>query len=147
MTNNRAKLRWSKEREEIFLDELRQSGNVSAATSKASLTRSLVYKRRKANASFRKNWEEAMDVALDYLEAFLWDKAMGKKNETNDKVVDEKIAIFLLKAHRPEIFGDGKSRTKNMDQKKIISPRKILMKKLDEMSLPKGDEDKHSSEE
>lgn len=116
----------------MFLDELRLSGNVSAATSKAGLTRSIVYKQRKANGAFRIAWEEAMDVALDYLEAYLWDKAMGKKT---DEGIDEKIAIFLLKAHRPEIFGDGKSRAGKMDQKRALSPRKRLMKKMDEMSL------------
>lgn len=129
--------RWSGEKEDIFLDVLRQTGNVTKATTSAGLDRSLVYRRRNMKPEFREKWQNAMGQALDYLEAYLWDKAMGK--ETSDggedgQVVDEKIAIFLLKAHRPEIFGDGKKRQDMDDQTKGASPRIRLMKKLDQMA-------------
>lgn len=136
MAKSNTSNRWTMKKEVIFLEVLQQTGNVTKATAKAELDRSLVYRRRNLHPEFREKWQNAMDQALDYLEAYLWDKAMGKDaNETVDgPVVDEKIAIFLLKAHRPEIFGDGKKR-RDLDEKtKGQSPRRRLMKKLDQMA-------------
>ncbi|HHL34186.1 MAG TPA: hypothetical protein ENJ30_07470 [Desulfobulbaceae bacterium] len=70
--------RWKAEREAIFLEVLQQTGNVTRATAKAGLARSLVYRRRNMRPDFREKWQNAMEQALDYLEAYLWDKAMGK---------------------------------------------------------------------
>lgn len=136
MAKSNTSNRWTIKKEVIFLEVLQQTGNVTKATAKAELDRSLVYRRRNLRPEFREKWQNAMDQALDYLEAYLWDKAMGKDtNETADGlVVDEKIAIFLLKAHRPEIFGDGKKR-RDLDEKtKGQSPRRRLMKKLEQMA-------------
>ncbi|MCF8473089.1 MAG: hypothetical protein K9G26_00215 [Emcibacter sp.] len=135
--------RWSSKKEDLFLEVLQQTGNVSVATAKAGLDRSLVYRRRNTEPEFREKWQNAMDQALDYLEEYLWDKAMGKELNDNHegRVVDEKIAIFLLKAHRPEIFGDGKKRRDTNEKLREQSPRSRLLKKLDNMankSIDKG---------
>lgn len=129
--------RWTIKKEAIFLEVLQQTGNVTKATAKAGLDRSLVYRRRNLRPAFREKWQNAMDQALDYLEAYLWDKAMGKNanNTADGQIVDEKIAIFLLKAHRPEIFGDGKKRRDTGDKTKGQSPRSRLLKKLDQMAI------------
>lgn len=134
--------RWSQQREDIFLDRLRQSGNVTAATAEAGLDRAQVYRRRNSNAAFRTKWQNAMDQALDYLEAYLWEKAMGKNSDVtmDSREIDEKIAIFLLKAHRPEIFGDGKKRLEDKSRKKQPSPRAQLIRKLDQMAQKSCDE-------
>lgn len=128
--------RWTVRKEAIFLEVLQQTGNVTKATAKAGLDRSLVYRRRNIRPEFREKWQNAMEQALDYLEAYLWDKAMGKDTgEISDgQVIDEKIAIFLLKAHRPEIFGDGKKRPDMTEKTKKQSPRTRLMKKLNQMT-------------
>ncbi len=132
---------WTVEKEVVFLEVLQQTGNVTKATTKAGLDRSLVYRKRNSNSVFRKKWQNAMDQALDYLEAYLWDKAMGKDmDEISDgPVVDEKIAIFLLKAHRPEIFGDGKKRRDLGEKTKSQSPRSRLFKKLNQMAKKSSD--------
>jgi len=134
MAQGTSSKRWSRSREKLFLEELQLTGNVSAATAKAGLDRSLVYRRRNLNPEFREKWQNAMDQALDYLEAYLWDKAMGKETSDAGRVIDEKIAIFLLKAHRPEIFGDGKPRHTRDDKSRHRSPRARLIKKLDQMA-------------
>ena len=136
MAKSDTKNRWTIKKETIFLEVLQQTGNVSKATAQAGLDRSLVYRRRNMRPEFREKWQNAMEQALDYLEAYLWDKAMGKdESETPDgRVVDEKIAIFLLKAHRPEIFGDGKKRLAMDEKSKGQSPRSRLLKKLDQMA-------------
>ncbi len=141
MAKPKCSKRWNAKKETLFLEVLQQTGNVTRATEKAGLDRSLVYRRRNLNPRFREKWQNAMEQALDYLEAYLWDKAMGKEmTEAQDGgLVDEKIAIFLLKAHRPEIFGDGKMR-RNRDKKTNgLSPRRRLMKKLDQMANKSSD--------
>jgi len=134
MAKGTSSKRWSRAREARFLEELQLTGNVTRATAQAGLDRSLVYRQRNLNPEFREKWQNAMDQALDYLEAYLWDKAMGKEASDEGRVVDEKIAIFLLKAHRPEIFGDGKTRRPPDDKLRHRSPRARLMKKLDQMA-------------
>lgn len=156
MADSKKNSRWNAQKEALFLEVLQQTGNVTKATVKAGLDRSLVYRKRNSNQAFREKWQNAMDQALDYLEAYLWDKAMGKTIEMpgdtdgdaegnadgdmGGRVVDEKIAIFLLKAHRPEIFGDGKKR-QDLDVKtKGESPRSRLLLKLDKMTHKSPDE-------
>ncbi|VAV91051.1 hypothetical protein MNBD_ALPHA01-102 [hydrothermal vent metagenome] len=141
MAKPKCSKRWNAKKETLFLEVLQQTGNVTRATEKAGLDRSLVYRRRNLNPRFREKWQNAMEQALDYLEAYLWDKAMGKEmTEAQDGgLVDEKIAIFLLKAHRPEIFGDGKMRRDRDKKTRGISPRRRLMKKLDQMANKSSD--------
>ncbi len=141
MAKPKCSKRWNAKKETVFLEILQQTGNVTRATEKAGLDRSLVYRRRNLNPRFREKWQNAMEQALDYLEAYLWDKAMGKEiTEAQDGgLVDEKIAIFLLKAHRPEIFGDGKMRRDRDKKTRGISPRRRLMKKLDQMANKSSD--------
>ena len=141
MAKPKCSKRWNAKKETLFLEVLQQTGNVTRATEKAGLDRSLVYRRRNLNPRFREKWQNAMEQALDYLEAYLWDKAMGKEmTEAQDGgLVDEKIAIFLLKAHRPEIFGDGKIRRDRDKKTRGISPRRRLMKKLDQMANKSSD--------
>tara|TARA_R110002073_G_scaffold334084_1_gene522814 strand:+ start:3286 stop:3735 length:450 start_codon:yes stop_codon:yes gene_type:complete len=141
MAKTTASGRWSAEKESVFLNVLQQSGNVTAATAAAGLDRSQVYRRRAAHPAFRAKWQAAMDQALDHLEAYLWDKALGTagRQDASDTaggkapVIDEKVAIFLLKAHRPEIFGDGRRRPTSLSKGKTLSPRARLLKKLDQM--------------
>ena len=126
-------------REEQFFEILRKTGNVTAGAEKTGLKRSQLYHKRKSNEKFRVRWEEAMNEALDHLESQLWSKALGQneradmkdnKKTSADEKAEERLAIFLLKAHRPEIFGDVKSRHKAGDAEKIGSPREKLLKKL-----------------
>jgi len=129
------------EKERIFFDKLRETGNVTAATQAAGLDRSAVYRKRNSNKKFRQAWQEAMEEALDKLEAIVWEKAMGSNDNDQQSTVksaDEKLAIFLLKAHRPEIFGDGKLRKRpegsGMDNS---SARKKLLSRIDQITRQK----------
>lgn len=126
-----------------FLATLRQTGNVTAAAQKIGCQRKILYNERQKNATFRAQWKEAMEDLLDQLESKLWQKALGQENQLDDaspdkthktSAVDERLAMFLLKAHRPEIFGDAKARQKADQQERTQSPREELMKKLNKMS-------------
>ena len=53
----------------VFLRTLAECGNVSMAASQAGLNRSHVYELRESNEQFAREWDEAMDRAIDTLEA------------------------------------------------------------------------------
>ncbi|WP_138379134.1 hypothetical protein [Luteithermobacter gelatinilyticus] len=142
---------WSTDKERIFLQTLRHTGNVTAATEAAQADRSFVYRRRNSNARFRKLWREAMEEALDKLEAVLWEKALGLSNGSGavkgrpglpagqKKNTDERLAIFLLKAHRPEIFAIKSNKNQKTPQMSD-SPRRKLLDQLNDMAARKGDD-------
>lgn len=125
---------WDSATEQIFLNMLRETGNVSASAAAAGVERSFVYRKRQTAARFQKHWQAAMEEALDNLEDHLWGKAMGMKEAGQKSQVDERIAILLLKAHRPEIFGDGKTRKRADEKSRTASPRAKLLGKLEQMS-------------
>ena len=128
---------WNAEKEERFLSRLRQTGNVSAAIEAADATRTYVYRKRNSNRRFRQLWQDAMDEALDKLEARLWDRALGTgAGAAVGKTLgpDERLAIFLLKAHRPEIFADGAQKQPPRTWTSADTARRKLLTKLDEIS-------------
>lgn len=79
----------------IFLRTLRNSGNVRAACTAAGVTRQAAYAARTNSAEFAAAWDEALEDAIDGLEAVATDRAR-KSSDT--------LLIFLLKAHRPEKY-------------------------------------------
>jgi hypothetical protein len=94
-----------------FLDALSSSGNVTAAARRAGVDRGTAYRSRAAAAEFRAAWDEALEVALDALEAearrralegweepvFYQGKVCGHIRKYSDALI-----MFLLKAYRPE---------------------------------------------
>lgn len=81
--------------EPAFLVTLRNAGNVRAACEAAGVDRKTAYAHRKRYAEFAHAWTDAMEDALDVLEA----AAIQRARTTSDTLL-----IFLLKAHRPEIY-------------------------------------------
>lgn len=94
MTPKKAK-RTAGEWRPAFLAALRGSGNVRAACQAAGVSREVAYRHRDASLPFRAAWEEALADAIDGLEAVARKRAL----ETSDTLL-----IFLLKAHRPELY-------------------------------------------
>ena len=97
----------------IFLAQLAATGNVSIAAQKASITRTHTYTTRYKDEDFAAQWDEAMQVAVDALEAEARRRAVegvdepvyykGQLIDTIKKYSDN-LLITLLKAHRPEKF-------------------------------------------
>lgn len=80
-----------------FLASLETRPDVSFACRMAGIVRSTAYRRQQADEEFALAWHDAINVSLDKLEAALFRRA------TED---DTRAAMFLLKAHRPDIYGD-----------------------------------------
>jgi hypothetical protein len=80
-----------------FLANLRSTCNVRAACEAASINRPGVYKYRDAHPDFAAQWEEAIEDAVQLLEFSARKRALEG---------DTTLTIFLLKAHRREIYQD-----------------------------------------
>ena len=80
-----------------FIRMLRNTANVRVSCNAAGITRAGAYKARKRDSEFEAEWEEALDDACDILEFVARKRAF----ETSDTLL-----IFLLKAHRPELYAD-----------------------------------------
>ena len=80
-----------------FLDRLRQSGNVRLACQAAGIPRRTAYNWRGKWSTFSAEWDEALDDALDILEGKAWERAAQHS---------DRLLMFLLKAHRRDVYGD-----------------------------------------
>ena len=83
--------------ESTFLEAFRNTANVRAACHAADVDRSAPYLRAKRDPRFAADWAAAKEDAIDLLESWLWEA--GSKGDT-------RATIFLLKAHRAEVYRD-----------------------------------------
>ena len=101
-------------KEKMFLDLLSEGMSVCAACERADVPRRSVYNRRRADQAFREQWEEALDMAADTLEAeadrrgrdgwsedvYYRGQVVGRRQRYSDRML-----IFRLRALRPELYG------------------------------------------
>lgn len=85
------------EKEEIILDSLRERPSYSAACRRARISRQTFYRIRRERPEFDAKVIAARNEGLDSLEDALITR--GLKSDTT-------AAIFMLKSHRREIYGD-----------------------------------------
>lgn len=100
---------------EIFLTELAKSPNVSGAAKAAGFSRRTAYNYRDTDPEFAAAWDDAIEQATDNLVGEMYRRAyrgtekpvyyqgeeVGAIREYSDT-----LAIFLAKAHRPQVYGD-----------------------------------------
>lgn len=79
-----------------FLDKLREGANVQQACMAAGVPRRTVYNWRDKWATFRQEWEDALEDACDGLEDVAWQRALRDRSD--------RMIMFLLKAHRPQKY-------------------------------------------
>lgn len=85
------------EKEEVILASLREKPNFAAACRKAKISRPTFYAWRRDNPEFDAKVVDARNQGLDALEDALIDRGLK---------VDTTAAIFMLKSHRRETYGD-----------------------------------------
>lgn len=135
----RAKHNW----EDAFLDALAKTGNISKSAKAARISRKRVYELRDAAPDFAEAWNEALETAVDTLEAEAWRRAArgvrkpagwyqgvpgGYIQEYSDTLL-----MFLLKGNRPEKYRDNLDITSKGDKLPVIQVVKI--------NKPDGDSD------
>lgn len=108
----------TREKKEAFLTRLSETANVSRSCADNNLPRRTVYDWRDSDAGFKAAWDQALELGLDALE----DEAKRRAFEGTDRPVfyegsecgtvreySDTLAIFLLKAYRPDRFKDRQS--------------------------------------
>lgn len=85
------------EKQQAILDALREKPSFSAACRKAKISRQTFYRWRHDDPAFDAAVLKAREEGLDALEDAL--ATRGMQNDTT-------AAIFLLKSHRREVYGD-----------------------------------------
>ncbi len=83
-----------------FLERLRDTCNVRDSCHAAGINRATAYAHKKRDAGFREAWEWAIEDGVDTLEF------VARQRATRADGPSDVLLIFLLKAHRPEKFGD-----------------------------------------
>lgn len=124
------KARW----ERRWLEAFRREKSVAAACKSANLDRSTVYKRRKENEEFARQWDEIENETIDLLEKsamaraiaghdnpiFFDGQEVGRKRE-----YETALTIFMLKKRRPDIYSD-----KVDDKAQRLEELKVQMARL-----------------
>jgi hypothetical protein len=105
-----------------FLAALSSSANVTLACTAARIARSKVYEYRDKNPQFAKQWEDAMDTAIDILEeearrraqdgveTFVVSKGqvvMWEGKPLKERKYSDTLMVALLKAHRPAKYREN----------------------------------------
>jgi hypothetical protein len=80
-----------------FLQALRKVPNVKAACAIAGITRRVAYDARDNDPEFAGLWLHALGESVDKVEAKVFQQAIDG---------DAQLAMFLLKNHKREVYGD-----------------------------------------
>jgi hypothetical protein len=104
-----------KARVNAFFHHLGRTGSVTVAANRAQLRRSTLYQMRQDDDAFAERWAKALDLGVERLQ----DNAMNRAMNGSPKPVwrngqkvgsiqqfDNRLLQFLLKAHRPDLYGD-----------------------------------------
>ena len=100
---------------DAFFAALADTGSVSQAAERTRLSRSTLYQLRDSDEDFARRWRAAMALGVERLE----DDAIVRAREGVPRPVfragrqvgtvtqhDNRLLQFLLKAHKPETYGD-----------------------------------------
>ncbi|MEA1073277.1 hypothetical protein [Sphingomonas sp. LY160] len=103
---------WSEAKARRFLEALTESCNVTFAAETAGLSSSVVYRRRRSDASFRAEWATALSTAYAALEMWLLRRALHGVEKPIDakdpeagtmRHYDDRTALALLRMHRDKV--------------------------------------------
>ncbi|HMB75485.1 MAG TPA: hypothetical protein VKN76_03740 [Kiloniellaceae bacterium] len=98
-----------------FLEVLSEHAIVGRAAAAAGASRSAFYRWRREDPDFAADWDEAVDLGISALEDEALRRALegeetpvfhGGKQIGVTRKLSERLLIFMLKARRPEIYGD-----------------------------------------
>lgn len=100
---------------EAFLGHLAAKGSVAYAANRSGIDRRVLYRLRETDEGFAARWEEALQVGVERLQDDAMRRALdgterpvwrGGKQVGSVRQYDNRLLQFLLKAHRPETYGD-----------------------------------------
>jgi hypothetical protein len=105
---------WTAAKKKKFIAMLAETANVRMAVKAVGMSGFSAYSLRKKSPAFAKAWAEALEIGVAQLEMMVLEKALNGEEKPvyyAGKVIgtapaySERLAIFLLKAHKPEVYG------------------------------------------
>ena len=112
------------ERRSTFLAEFCKRGNVSQSASVAGVSRKTAYAWREEDPEFAEQWEQALETAIDGLEAEAWrrgqegyEEPVFHKGEVCGHITrySDPLLTTLLKAHKPDKYRENIAATVEVD--------------------------------
>lgn len=88
-------LRTTAAKRKLFIDALREGGVIKDAAAAADISRTTAYRWRWKWREFEKEWDDALEDALDGLKKEARKRALKKSDQ---------LLMFLLRAHEPETY-------------------------------------------
>ena len=108
-----------------FLKKLAQTANVSLSARHAEISKSALYKHRQKTPLFAAAWDDALGEALDALEQAVIERAQhgvekpvffGGNQIGTVRSYSDALAMFMLKAKRPEVYARLNEELPNQDR-------------------------------
>jgi Bacteriophage Sf6, terminase small subunit-like len=115
-----------------FLEALANGATISSAVKSAGYARPTVYKWRAADVKFAAAWDDAIEEGTDLLEDEVLRRAKDGVEEPrfyegeicgHVRKYSDTLAIFLLKARRPEKYSDKVTATRQKIRRVIVDHR------------------------
>ena len=99
----------------VFIERLKATGNVTLAATGAGVSRQQAYRTRNRNKTFRRQWDEAIEDAVDLLAGEARRRATGMNRDVwyagkvvgSEREYSDAPLMFLLRAHRPHLYRDN----------------------------------------
>lgn len=119
---------WTPEKQREFIEILADSGSVVGAARAVGLSKQSAYalRRSKGAEGFAAAWDAAIGQASRLLADVAFDRALnGSEQHVIDKEgnhiythmkTNDRLLMFLLRAHQPHLYGRGAERIRSMDQ-------------------------------
>ena len=116
----------------VFIDRLKATGNVTLAATGAGVSRQQAYRTRNRNKTFRRQWDEALEQAVDLLDGEARRRATGMKRDIYhagvvvgvENVYSDALLMFLLRAHRPHLYRDN-AKVEHSGGMEVTGDRKV----------------------
>ena len=99
----------------VFIERLKATANVTVAAAGAGVARQTAYWARNRNKTFRRQWDEAIEDAVDLLAGEARRRATGMNRDVwyagkvvgSEREYSDALLMFLLKAHRPHLYREN----------------------------------------
>ncbi len=139
--------RWRGEAEELFLDALAGTCNVSSSARAAGFSPTAVYRRRRLEAGFAAWWDAALKQGYAALELRLLRRARGlDEAEPRDRAVEGAPvgemsvaeALHLLHLHKKSALGEGRRASPFEAEPDMAAVRAAVMARLRALRRARG---------
>lgn len=123
-----------------FLSALAETSNVSAAADKAGVTSAHVYKLRREEPEFTRQWQGALCEGYDNLEFELLDRLRnGIVSDAAGRKFDNAAALRLLTAHRESVSRERALRD-NEDAARVVESINAKLEAMRQRAMSAGDD-------